>query len=244
MVKLVSTHVFMAFLLATSACVDAKARLDDFGNRVIDAAPEADNPLVAEIGNINGQFLLSLNALGSGSYINYIGDVTLNENSGAYTVDISLSPLDYTTLELVPAVSPDAWQGLAVDGATAAFDIPLNATIIPNSANPIINGDVTVNGAIHAVIRSGDFWCGTVTGQVMETGSMLDGSTFGAQRIENGTIGAALPPAAGSCADEPMEPDAGVPDAGLDAGVDAGDDAGVPDAGVDADVPDASADAA
>jgi hypothetical protein len=241
MAKLVSTRVLVAFLLITGACVDAKARFDDFGGRVNDAAPPADNPLVSEVADITGEFLLSLNALGSGAYIHYIAGATLNENDTGYAVDLEFRPLNYQTMELVPEVAPTTWSGLAVESATATFVIPLDGLLIPNSANPLINGDVTVNGEISATIRSTRFWCGTVTGQVVETGTMLNGSTFGAQRITPGTVGDALPPPAGSCNDEPMEADAGVPDAMPDAGEpDAGPDAGEPDAGPDAGEPDAA----
>jgi hypothetical protein len=123
-----------------------------------------------------------------------------------------------------------------VDGATAAFVLPLDALLIPDSANPLLPGDVTVNGEISATIRNTSFWCGSVTGQVMETGTMLNGSTFGAQRITAGTVGTALPAPAGSCDDEPMEADAGVPDAMPDAG----EPDAMPDAMPDASEPDAS----
>jgi hypothetical protein len=238
MVKLVSTRVLIAFLLVTGACVDAKARFDDFGGRVNDAAPPPDNPMVSEVADITGEFMLSLDALGSGAYIHYIASATLNENDTGYTVDLEFRPVDYQTLELVPDTSPATWSGLVVDPATAAFVIPLDGLIIPNTANPLLNGDATVNGEISATIRSTAFWCGSVTGQVVETGTMLNGSTFGAQRITAGTVGAALPAPAGSCNAEPMEADAGVPDAMPDA---AEPDAAMPDAAEpDAAEPDAA----
>lgn len=227
MVRYLSTALAVALLASTLSCVDARGRLDEFANRVIDggASTIIDAPPVAEVADINGQFLLTIDPvpIAPGKHIRYIADVTMTRANGDISMNMEMRAVDFQTLELVdPPVEPETWQDVVVNPNTGELELVLDATLIPGKANAAVPGlDVTVTGAMRATIRSADLWCGTVSGQT-NLGTSLAGSTFGAIRIEPGTLGANLPDPVPACPSGEA-PDAGVPDAGAP-------DAALPDA--------------
>ncbi len=230
MSKLVSTQVVIALLVVTSACVNPKDQYDDFTTRVVDAAPRVDaEPAESFCASTDQpqQFYLTMETpLGVGKYIHYIADITVTGAAPDQTIDLSLAPLDFETREHVdPPVTPNEFQGLPVDPETLIVTVPLIDVVIPGRANPLIPGAMVTVTEGEMAIRTPecDLFCGDVSGRVVETGSMLDGSTVGTVPITPGTIGGALPTPRPSCEAPPDMVDAGVPDAGIA-------DAGVPDA--------------
>ena len=214
MVRAVSTQLayacFLVLCISVSlGCIDPKSKIDDF----IDRTPDVPKPPGCDgrIADITGQFLISIDPkpLEAGKFIRFIGDVTFA--SGANTVDLTIRPLDFETGQFVPDFDPLGFTGLQVD-ADGNFNVDLDTTI-PGRANAVLpNVDVGVMGALAATIGGVDLFFGDVTGMT-SLGSNLDGSTFGAIRIEEGTLGDALPDPVGECLID-MEVDAGPVDAG------------------------------
>lgn len=206
-------------LVPLVACVDAKARFDQFGERIpIDATPidAVDAPMVDMIPNIDGMWLVAVDPkpISAGSFIQITAtwDITSTGSSG--TLDGSYQPL--TTFGLPPdspnrvPVGPGATPAVlvpliandvAVDN-TASFAANLVGTL-PGPSNTVSGTEFPVDITLHATIRSTTLVCGTVTGMVGPLG--VAGSTF-----------AAIP--AGSPLPFPL---AECPASGLDAGVDA-----------------------
>ena len=216
-----STYVVVAFFLVSAGCVDPASRNDDFNERVVDAAIVPDRA-VAGTADIGGWFFLTIDpkSLSPGSYLSYLAEVQMTLDGDNTTIDLfKLYPLDFETLEHVaPAVDPSEWTALPVDFATGTFTFALEGVVIPGRTNSILVGSpVTIDGDLQAFTIDEDFFCGELTGMVVETGSALDGSTFGAQRVGENDIGAALPAPVGACDErpDPNGPDAGVPDAGV-----------------------------
>ena len=220
MVRTLSTALATALLASTLSCVDARGRLDEFANRVIDAGATTmiDAPAVAEVADISGQFLLTLDPvpISPGKYIRYIADVTMTQANGDISMDLELRALDFQTLELVEPVMPETFQDVAVNPDTGEIELALEGTRIPGAANAAVPGvEVTVTGTMRATIQSADLWCGTVSGQT-NLGTSLEGTTMGAIRIEPGTLGTDLPDPVPAC------PSGESPDAGVPAASDAG----------------------
>jgi hypothetical protein len=214
--------------LFVGGCVDARGQFDEFGARVTDAAPQIDSQGIEELPESSGQYLLSLLTLTKTT--RFIADVDLTKNSdGTGVIGVELRSLTIKTGQLTEIAATVA-TGNAV-GINGAFDAHFEF-VLPADANPITNSRLNLIADMHGQLRTSDFFCGTVTGTVVETGTPLDGTTFGAVRVPEGTLGDALPPAIISCDDEPDGSDAGVPDAAApeepDAAVPVEPDAAVP----------------
>lgn len=183
------------------ACVDAKARFDEYGERIpIDAQgiDAVDAPPVDMIPNIDGNWLLAIDPkpFASGLFIQTATVWNVTSTGSAGTLDGSYQPL--TTFGL-PADSPDrvpvgaalVANAVAVDG-TASFSANL-VGILPGPANTASGTMYDINVTLHGTIRSATLVCGTVTGVV---GPIPDitGSTFAA--VPSGTP---LPAPLGEC---------------------------------------------
>jgi len=216
------------------ACVKLADRLKEFSERVIDAAASnIEGCLEDEIPDITGQFYLAIEPIiAQGLYLEFIVDAEFSEDAGAVTGDFSVQPLcvhsDCGADLLQPLGDPIVASDVLVDG-NCSFTAELNDITVPGNANPIsgspIIGDITLLG----VVRSTDLFCGDVVGtlQAPIPNLSLDGSTFGAKRIEPGTLGEDLPTRIFKCPSLMPMPDAGMPDAATP-------DAGVSDADIDA----------
>jgi hypothetical protein len=228
--------------ILVGGCVDARGQFDDFSARVVDAAPQIDAPPIDQLPDATGQYLMGLLTLGKTT--RFIADITLTKHDDGMTGDIvvtmrsltiesgQLTNADPVTGVCPPPQGGDPIPSCPVD-ATGAFN-PHFALVLPAAANPITHSTINLLADQHGQLRSNDFFCGTVTGTVVETGTPLDGTTFGAIRIPEGTLGDALPEVIVDCDHEPSSVDAGV-DSGTaaDAGTTA--DAGTgADAGIDA----------
>ncbi len=213
-------------------CSDSRGAFDDFGKRVTDANTDhPDAPMLLDIPDVTGEFLWVLSPSPQPeSVFSYQATLTLTKGTDKTTLEISLQPLNYMTLEPVgdPTV-PDS-NPVDVSRLTGEFTAPITGGAVPGPANAIAGIPINVNITLDGVIRTADFLCGAMNGAVVSPISVnLDDSTFGAVRIPDGMTAKDVT-AITNCDDFNPDADAGVPDAGTpDASTP---DAGTPDAGV------------
>jgi hypothetical protein len=224
--KLISLQVVILAALVFPGCVDPKGNFDDFSDRVVDAAARPDAPPIGEIPDVTGEFYLSLSPAPTPTLLfRYIATTVLEEGPSGYTIDLSLQPLDRDTLE--PVGDPQISDDVPVSEA-GTFEAYFPDTIIPGRANPVSGQTLTADVTLVGQLRNEDLYCGDADGMVKSPLTLaLDGSTFAAIRVEEGTTGTDLPEPVAQCPPTGDEdagvPDAGAADAGLDAGLDAGD---------------------
>lgn len=214
---------------AAITCVDARGTFDDFGDRVgtLDAS-SIDGAELSEIPDVSGEFLFSLDPkpVAEGTFIRFIATMSLDiaADRKTATADLSLQPIG--VLDGEPIGDPLVHQGVPINSA-GRFEITVDTALdaIPADANPVTGADIGLDGVLVGQLLEGDTdrFCGTVSGTVKPTGTVIDGSTFGAVRIAPGTTGNDnLPEPLGECpAPGGGEADAGVDAPAEDAGVDA-----------------------
>lgn len=179
------------------ACVDARDTFEDYGNRVVDAAPEVeiDGGIVSTLPNIDGEFYFVARPDLSEKRLFHLRitlDMTpVTENTAV--VDYTAYFLNWMTLEPVGEPVTDEMLAVAED---ATFDLPLDGTV-PAAANSVSGSNARMDGVLAAQIVSADFLCGTATGTA--GGLNLAGTVWAAQRITGDT----LPDPVWSCDDQP-----------------------------------------
>ncbi|MEZ4398384.1 MAG: hypothetical protein R3B06_00090 [Kofleriaceae bacterium] len=195
----------------TVACVDAKARFDEYDQRVpkVDA-DTTDAPMVDTLPNIDGVWLLAVDPkpIAAGAFIQMAvtWDITSAGPSG--TLDGSYQPL------MTFGLAPDSPSRTSVGVPLVANSVPVDSTAsftatltgtLPGPANSVSGTEYQVAINLIGTIRSTTLVCGTVTGSV---GPIADvsGSTFAAV-----PTGSPLPAPVGEC------PPATAVDAGVDA---------------------------
>ncbi|MFO0613274.1 MAG: hypothetical protein U0414_11825 [Polyangiaceae bacterium] len=197
---------------ALAGCPDPQGSFDEFGKRYNDifgatssaattgAGGGCSAPMPAEI---DGQFLFSLSAkLKPKKAIAFLMDVTTTDSGGQLMMAFKATPLsgtDHTT----PVGAPIDIAPFPVN-ADGTFEASLGTITVSGDANPITPGSdivATVNLQGQLCAEKPDFFCGTVTGQVMMP-IMYDlaGSTFTLQRVMG-----ALPFPQIDCAGTPAE---------------------------------------
>lgn len=212
----------IATLLLASSCVSAKKVFDDFDDRVgTRDGGGSDGAELSEIPDISGEFFLVIDPvpISPGNLLRFIATVELDlaADNRTATMALTIQPIDVANGDLVG--QPIPFQGIAINRA-GRFTVPLETEndAIPGEANPVTGSDIGVDGELAGELREGnaDLFCGTASGNVVPTGTAIDGSTFGAIRITPGTVGNAnLPEPVAAC---PVDE---IPDAGVDAPVDA-----------------------
>jgi hypothetical protein len=230
-----------------AACPDPKARLEEFEDRVVDAS--LFDAKEGTLEDITGEFYVGFEPQPLMGFI-YLFiwkiEMTMNPEQGTATIKLTSQSLDFETREIAKAVDgtvpdPIVLENIPVS-ASGQFVIPFDDALIPGRGNPFSQGDVILDLFADSVIESEDVFCGVAdeNSAAITPPLPLAGSTFGATRIEPGTIGAALPamPPIWKC------PEGGTVDAGVDGGtVDAGPidagpiDAAPIDASIDASTP-------
>lgn len=136
-------------------------------------------------GAIDGVFLLAVaSVLDPSLPFQFLASV---ERSGDGTLlKLDLQPLSLDPSKVVtprePVGEPLHFTDIAIVGT--GFTADLGGVQIQGAANPITAADILAALTLHANIESDDFFCGTVTGEVLEPpiGS-IDGSTFAALRV-------------------------------------------------------------
>ena len=191
--------------VALGACVDAHQRFDDFTERVVDAqANQIDGS--GGLFEIDGEFLLAIvPSIDVNSTLRFAvtSEITIDGTSG--TLSLSFQPLAVDECPTPPGNGgtevgdPIVASDLAVDEG-GAFELTTDGVMLPAKANDVTCSDIVANLTLNGLIKSENLFCGDVSGQVVTTGSNLEGSTFGAIRIEPGTRGDAnLPEPVKAC---------------------------------------------
>lgn len=216
-----------AVAVAATSCVSAKNVFDDFDDRVgTRDGGGSDGAELTEIPDISGEHFMVIDPvpISPGNYLRFIAtvDLELAADRKTATMSLTIQPLAIADGQLVG--DPIPFEAIAINSAGRfTVDMMTPSDSIPGSANPITGSNVGVDGQLQGELREGnpDLFCGTASGNVVPTGTPIDGSTFGAVRIEPGTRGNDnLPePLPGCPADE--VPDAGVDAPPGDAGIDA-----------------------
>jgi hypothetical protein len=204
--------------LAAISCVSAEKVFDDFDDRVgTRDGGGSDGAELSEIPDISGEHFLVIDPvpISPGNLLRFIAtvDLELAADRKTATMSLTIQPIDVANGELV--AEPLPFENIAINAA-GRFTVELmtDSDAIPGEANPVTGSDIGVNGELAGELREGnaDLFCGTASGNVIPTGTPIDGSTFGAIRIAPGTTGNGNLP----------EPVAACPvDEALDAGVDA-----------------------
>lgn len=87
-----------------------------------------------------------------------------------------------------PIGDPLVFADIPVDMA-GAFTLDLGTVILAGATNPITGSDVTAELQLSGTVIDGNFFCGTVTGQVTSPlMTSIDGSTFAAARVPDPDI--------------------------------------------------------
>lgn len=213
MLNVRSSRALRAVVLITSvvpvvACVDARNRFEAFDDRVVKVdADTTDSPMVDQIPNIDGVWLVAVNpSVAPGSYVQIAVTWDVTSNGATGELDGSYQPL--TTFGLPPDSQGRTPVGAAIIANDAAVDNTATFTarlvgILPGPANPVSGNEFDIDIMLTGTIRSETFVCGTVAGMVGPLN--VAGSTF-----------AAIP-----MADPIPAPVAMCPPTGMDAGIDA-----------------------
>lgn len=177
---------------ALGGCVDAHSRFDEFTERVVDAQT---NRIDGSGGlfEIDGEFLLTIQPSFDANHslrFAVTSEITIDGASG--TLNLDVQPLAAERCdegnggnEVGDAIVAN---DLAVDEG-GAFALVEDGVMVTMLANDVTCSDIVANLELNGLIKSADLFCGDVSGRVTTTGSNLDGSTFGAIRIEPGTRG-------------------------------------------------------
>ncbi len=185
-----SGAVTLALLLG--ACVDAHGRFDDFTERVVDAQT---NRIDGSGGlfEIDGEFLLTiLPGFDPNHFLRFAvtSDITIDGTSG--TLSLTVQPLAAERCDEGNGGNevgdPIEAADLPVDEG-GSFELTHDGVMVTMLANDVSCSDIVANLVLNGLIKDEDTFCGDVSGRVLTTGSNLDGSTFGAIRIDPGTRG-------------------------------------------------------
>lgn len=189
--------------LALGACVDAHDRFDEFGARVIDAqANQIDGS--GALAEIDGEFLLTIQpGFDANHFLRFVvtSEITIDGSTG--TLDLSVQPLAAERCDEGNGGNEVGDAIVANDlevNESGAFELMHDGVMVTMLANDVTCSDIVANLVLNGLIKDEDLYCGEVSGRVLTTGSDLEGSTFGAIRIEPGTRGDAnLPESVKAC---------------------------------------------
>jgi hypothetical protein len=174
------------------ACADPVGRYEEHAERVLDAgSARVDATPLAELPDITGSFLIGMSAaVAPEPPFQFLGVAELVAHpDGTGTVQLSLTALGVTDrMPIGDAILSD------VPVSTGGQFEAVFAGTLPAAANPVIPSDVVVEGELLLTIHSADLFCGEVVGQVTSPVIVdLAGSTVGAVRVPQGTVGGDLP---------------------------------------------------
>lgn len=207
------TLSMLSMVLALSACVDPRGRYDDYSAEFhfFDAGTTTGG-----LADITGTFLYSISALGLPP-LQTLVTATLDQTGTQPKVSLHIQYLTFSTMlsgRAPIAEGQTDYNDVPVDPDTGMFTVNIGDLVIPATATSL-GQPVTANDVvIQSTILTADFFCGTLTGSALT--QPLDGSTFGAVRVQAGQSGADLPAPIVNCAGAPTNGDAGT--SGIDGG--------------------------
>ena len=138
--------------------------------------------------DISGDFLLAVSTTVDRSKpLQFIATNTLEMNmDGTQALGVCLQPLTLAqgkvTVPRQPIGEPLCFTGLPI--VDTQFTIDAGTVMVTGMANPITGANIVASLKMSGTVESADFFCGTVTGEVIEPpiGS-IEGSTFAAVRL-------------------------------------------------------------
>jgi hypothetical protein len=186
----------LAVTLATAlgACVDPGKRFDDFTERVVDAQTARIDGS-GGLFEIDGEFLLAIvPVFAPNNTLRFAvtSDITIDGSSGMLTLSFQALAADKCDEgnggnEVGDPIPTD--QPVAVNEGGAFTLIHEDATVAAE-ANDVTCGPIRADLELTGQIRDENMFCGDVAGHVYEPlPNELEGSSFGAIRIEPGTRG-------------------------------------------------------
>jgi hypothetical protein len=162
---------------------DTKEPRDEFANMKLDMG--------SQLADVNGDFLFAIETSPfPGDYLQFIATTTLETTADGGTMDITFQPLsvDVDGMNVSPRLP--VGELIVVTGvevsASGSFRVESlgGMLTVVGEANPITGADIVADIGIEGFIQSTDIYCGNVFGMVyMPVMLMLDGSTFGAERV-------------------------------------------------------------
>ena len=138
-------------------------------------------------GGIAGDFLLAVSTtVDRGKPFQFVASNVVSEVDGQVVLSTCLQPLALAqgkvTTPRDPVGAPLCFAGVPLVGGS--FTLDLGVVMIAGAANPITGADIVVSMVMDGTIEGDDFYCGTVSGEVMEPPiGQIDGSTFAAVRL-------------------------------------------------------------
>jgi hypothetical protein len=202
----VALPAVMAFLVL--GCVDPKEQFDEFGGRVVDAAPPPDTGGGA-VFDITGSFLLAIQAPVGNDPIRFLVTSVFTAEGDAGTADLTFQALKFDACNPAGNGGTEVGDSITINDvpvdASGTFDIMQQGTTVVEAANPLctgLPGDIVADIEFVGTIKSADLICGDVKGMVMSPVSLsLNGSTFGAVRVTEPVMtgDANLPTAVAAC---------------------------------------------
>jgi len=202
-----SRGAFLALLglSALVACVDPKNRFDGFNERVVDAGQVVPRDGGGGLFDIDGEFLLAIApGFSPDTPLRFVATADITIDGSSATLNLSFQPLAFDTCDEGNGGNevgdPLDSSDLPVDVA-GFFQLTHDGASVDALANPISCTVIVADLVLDGVIQSEDLFCGSVSGMVKQPiMTSLDGSTFGATRIEPGTRGDAnLPEPVKAC---------------------------------------------
>lgn len=185
------------FLLAASVllcagCPDPEAKFQEFVDNTKDDRDfvPVQPDIMAATADISGTFLLAVTPkFAPGTPLQMIAtNVMTTDESGNTWLTTTLQPLSLDSLKVttprMPVGDPLVIEMIPViDGA---FTIDTGTLMFPGEANPLTGSQIVAALVLAGQIVSADFYCGTITGSVMEPIMQdMQGSTFAAVRVQD-----------------------------------------------------------
>lgn len=184
--------VTLAFALG--ACVDPGKRFDDFTERVLDAqADHIDGS--GGLFEIDGEFLLAIvPVFAPNNTLRFAvtSDITIDGTTGSLSLSFQALAAEKCDTgnggnEVGDPISTGAPVDVNQDGG---FVLTHENATVDAMANDVTCGPIRADLELTGQIRDANMFCGDVAGHVYEPlPNELEGSTFGAIRIEPGTRG-------------------------------------------------------
>ncbi len=142
--------------------------------------------------DISGDFLLAVSTVVDKSKpLQFVATNTVTVDGDKRLLSSCLQPLTLmqgkVTTPRQPIGEPLCFMDLPIVDGT--FTIDAGTVMVTGMANPITGADIVASLLMAATVQDADFYCGTVTGEVMEPpiGSIA-GSTFAAVRLADKTV--------------------------------------------------------
>lgn len=182
----------VAALAGATGCPDTEAKLSDFldNTKAIRDIPPPKEDLGAMLADVSGTFILGLDpSVNPGLPLQFIVTGTFTPSPTGGSLNLEMQPLSLepqqTTMPRLPVGDALIFNDIEVreDGS---YDVDLGEVTVIGEANPITGSELVATLTMSGFIQDENFICGLVNGTLTSPAELsLDGSTFGAVRIES-----------------------------------------------------------